>query len=111
MSLELTVELTVQMGILTCITGDDRPELDDPFINVVPQFADTPQSVDLLKALGAILGLKDNEITDIFKSYTCQSTKCCKAVLNKWLQSDDHPTWGKLDDAINLLRPPLAESG
>jgi len=32
-------------------------------------------------------------------------------MLMKWLQSGDQPTWGKLDDAINLLLRPSLTGG
>jgi len=81
--------------------GDDRPELGDLFINVIPQYAAH------WEALGTILGLKDYEIAVIAKDYANRSTEGCTAMLMKWLQSVDQPTWGKLDDAVNLLRSSL----
>ena len=80
---------------------DDIPGLGDLFINVIPQYAAR------WEALGAILGLKDYEIAVISKDYTNRSTEDCAAMLMKWLQKDLSATWGKLDDAINLLRPSL----
>jgi len=77
--------------------GDDRPKLGDLFINVIPQHAAR------WEALGAILGLKDYEIAVISKDNANRSTEGCTAMILKWLQSVDQPTWGKLDDAINLL--------
>ena len=78
-------------------TGDDRPELGDLFINIIPQYAAH------WEALGAILGLKHYEIAVSSKNNANRSTEGCTAMLMKWLQSVDQPTWGKLDDAINLL--------
>ena len=34
---------------------------------------------------------------------------CCIAMLQKWLNDIPSPTWGKLDDAINLLRASLTD--
>ena len=82
-------------------TGDDRPELGDLFVNVIPQYAAH------WEAFSAILGLKDHEIAAISNDNANQSTEGCAAMLRKWLQSVDQPTWGKLDDAISLLRPSL----
>jgi len=80
--------------------GDDRPGLGDLYINVIPQYAAR------WEALGAILGLKDYEIAVVSKDYANHgSIEGCTAMLMKWLRSGDQPTWGKLDDAINLLRP------
>ena len=84
--------------------GDDKPELSELFINVIPQYADR------WEALGTILGLKDYEIAVISKDNASQSTEGCAAVLMKWLQSVDQPTWGKMDDATNLLRPFLTDA-
>jgi len=82
--------------------GDDRPGLGDLYINVIPQYAVR------WEALGAILGLKDYEIAVISKDYANRgSIEGCTAMLMKWLQSCDRPTWGKLDNAINLLQPSL----
>jgi len=72
--------------------------LRDLYINVIPQHAAR------WEALGAILGLKDYEIDIISKDYANRgSIEGCAAMLMKWLQSGDRPTWGKLDDAIDLL--------
>ena len=82
--------------------GDDRPGLGDLYINVIPQYAAR------WEALGAILGLKDYEIDNISKDYANRgSIEGCAAMLMKWLQSGDQPTWDKLDAAIDLLRPSL----
>ena len=79
-------------------SGCNRPELGDLFINVIPQYAAH------WEALGAILGLKDYEIAVITKDNANRSTEAgCTAMLMKWLQSVDQPTWGKLDGAVNLL--------
>ena len=82
--------------------GDDRPELGDLYINVIPQYAAH------WKALGAILGLKVYEIDNISKDYANRSYEGCAAMMMRWLQSGDQPTWGKLDDAISLLRQSLS---
>ena len=84
--------------------GNDRPELGDLFINVIPQHAAR------WEALGAVLGLKGYEIANISKDNANRSTEGCTAMLIKWLQSGDQPTWGKLDDAINLLRQSLTSA-
>jgi len=79
--------------------GNDRPHLNDLYINVIPQYAAR------WEALGAILGLKDYEIAVISKDFANRgSIEGCAAMFMKWLQSGDQPTWGKLDDAINLLK-------
>ena len=82
--------------------GDDRPGLGDLYINVIPQYAAR------WEALGAILGLNAYEIAVISKDYANHgSIEGCAAMLMKWLQKGDQPTWGKLNDAINLLQPSL----
>ena len=84
--------------LVTCSPGHDIPALGDLYINVIPQYAAH------WEALGAILGLKDYEIAVISKDNPNRSTDGCATMLMKWLQSIYQPTWGKLDDAINLLR-------
>ena len=81
--------------------GDDRPGLGDLYINVIPQYAAR------WKALGAIVGLKDYEIDNISEDYANRSIEGCAAMLMKWLRKNPTASWGKLDDAINLLRPSL----
>jgi len=81
--------------------GDDRPDMRDLTINVIQQYAAH------WEALGAILELKDYEIAVITKDYANRSTEGCTAMLRKWLQSVDQPTWGKLDDAVKLLTSKL----
>ena len=76
--------------------------MGDLYINVITQYAAH------WEALGAFLGLKDYEIANISKDYANRgSIEGCAAMLMKWLQSGDQPTWGRLDDAIKLLRPLL----
>ena len=56
--------------------------------------------------LGLKLGLENYDILNISKDNAHnphQSVSCCKAMLEKWLQSVSSPTWGKLDDVINSL--------
>ena len=86
---------TISLSLV--LPGDDKPVLGDLYINVIPQCA------AYWEALGAILGLKDYEIAVITKDNANRSTEGCTAMLMKWLQSVDQPTWGKLDDAVNLL--------
>jgi len=77
--------------------GDDRPDMRDLTITIIPQHAAH------WEALGAILGLKDYEIAAIIKDNANRSTEGCTAMLMKWLQSTNQPTWGKLDDAVKFL--------
>ena len=87
------------------LPGDDIPELCDLYKNIIPQYA------AYWEALGAFLGLKDYEIAVISRDYANRSTESCAAMLRKWLQKGDQPTWGKLDDAINLdLKPSLTSA-
>jgi len=82
--------------------GDDRPGLGDLYINVIPQYAARWEE------LAAILGLKYYEIDNISKDYANRgSIEGCAAMMMKWLRKDLTASWGKLDDAINLLRPSL----
>ena len=82
--------------------GDDTPDWRDLTISVIPKYAVH------WEVLGAILGLKEYEIDVISRNNANRGAiEGCTAMMRKWLQSVDQPTWGKLDDAINLLRPSL----
>jgi len=72
--------------------------LIDLINNVVPQYTAH------WEALGVILGLKDHEIAIISYDNARQPSDGCRQMLMKWLQNDKLPTWGKLDDAIKLLK-------
>jgi len=56
--------------------------------------------------LGAQLGLKQYHLASISvdNAYNPNRTEgCCKVVLAKWLKIDPSPTWGKLEDAVNII--------
>ena len=82
--------------------GDDRPDWRDLNISVIPKYAAR------WEVLGSILGLEEHDIDVISKDNANRSIEGCTAMMRKWLQSVDQPTWGKRDDAINLLRPSLS---
>ena len=60
--------------------------------------------------LGLELGLKDYQIANISKDNPNRSVSCCREMLQKWLEIDHSPTWGKLDDAIKNIKLPLTIS-
>ena len=60
--------------------------------------------------LGLKLGLPDYDIANIsvdHRAHPDQSaasgSDCCRAMLQKWLETDPACTWGKLDDVIKTL--------
>ena len=62
------------------------------------------------KDLGALLGLEDYHIANIAKDYHSHSVDACRKMLMLWLQHAPSPTWGKLADAIALLKMALASN-
>ena len=83
------------------ITGDDTPQLGELLINIVEQYAVHWEE------LGQKLGLQDYQLANISENNVNREYRrvetCCKRVLQKWLQIDPSPTWGKLDDVIKSL--------
>jgi len=72
--------------------------MGDLHLTVIPQYAAQWEK------LGAFLGLKDYEIDVISKDNANRSPEGCEAMLKLWLRKGHLPTWGKLDDAINLIQ-------
>ena len=57
---------------------------------------------------GLELGLKDYHIVNISKDNEHnpnRSVTCCSEMLQKWLHIDPTATWGKLDDAVKIIKP------
>ena len=91
------------MPILTT-AGNDRPLLADLYHSVIPRYAVHWESIEVL------LGLEEHHIKNISKNNAYNPNRAvdgCTEMLNKWLKFDTTATWGKLDDAINLLIPSL----
>ena len=78
--------------------GNDRPELPELLINVTRQYAAH------WKELGTLLGVEEHLIHVIAQDYRNQSVDACREMMIKWLLTVPSPTWGKLEDAINLLK-------
>ena len=57
-------------------------------------------------SLGLQLGLKEFHIANIASDNKNDVVACCKQMLTKWRQIDNLATWGKLDDAIRVIRLP-----
>ena len=88
------------MLTFSTITGEDTPELADLYRNIVPHCATRWES------LGAELGLEQHHLALISKNNAFNPDRnedCCKAVLEKWLNIDLLPNWGKLEDAVNTI--------
>jgi len=79
-------------------SGDAKPDWRYLNVSVIPKYAAHWES------LGAFLGLEEHVIAVISKDNANQSTEGCAEMIRKWLQSGDQPTWGKLDDAVKLLK-------
>ena len=78
----------------------------DLHLGVVPRYAVHWETI------GAILGLEKHHLEVISQNnaYNPKRTEaCCIAMLQKWLDNIPSPTWGKLDDAINLLTSSLTD--
>ena len=78
-------------------TGEDTPDWRDLHSSVVSQYAVH------WEAIGAELGLEYYHIANISEDHHNRTEKGCTAMLMKWLQLGDSPTWGRLDDAINKI--------
>lgn len=78
--------------------GDDRPDMRSLYLNIVEQHAAN------WEALGALLGLQDYDIANIAKDHVDRATEACAEVLMMWLKKFPTPTWGKLDDAVQLIK-------
>jgi len=78
-------------------TGDNRPDWRDLNRYVIAQHAFH------WNFLGAELGLPEYDIKNISLSHPQNVVNACEEMLRKWLQVGFEPTWGKLDDAINMV--------
>ena len=81
--------------------GNDIPVLTEFLSNVIPQYAAHWED------LGALLEVEDHHIDVIARDYRNQSVHACREMIN-WRQTVPPPTWGKLEDAFNLLKEILA---
>ena len=84
--------------------------MDELLPNIVEQYAVHWEE------LGLKLGLKDYHLANISENTAGRQSRqvetCYKRVLQKWLQLDPSPTWGKLDDVIvSLTTAPLQSTG
>jgi len=56
------------------------------------------------ETLASFLGLAEHEIAVISKDNANQSIDGCRMMFRKWLQNNPTASWGKLEDALKLLR-------
>jgi len=61
------------------------------------------------KVLGAELGLEEYHIKNISLNHPQDVVEACEDMLRKWLQVGFNPTWGGLDDAINVVKKNFAD--
>ena len=100
LSLSLLLIIITSYYVITFL-GNDIPKIVDLYRHVVQQQAPHWDT------LGLELGLNQCTIENINANHQYHANRvqaCCKAMLQKWLQSDLSATWGKLDDAIKNIK-------
>ena len=89
------------------LLGDETPELSDLNKTIVPKYAARWKDLGIELKI-PLYYLEAIEVDYVhYKSY---SERCCKAMLQKWMQMTPKPTWNKLKKAINDL-PLLSHDG
>jgi len=90
-------------------TGYDTPSLIDLYQFIVPRYADQWRN------LGAALGMEEYQLEIISREYAQNPAACCRAMFSQRLIWMHHVlsiplTWGKLNDAITLIKKSLASN-
>ena len=84
-----------------CVSqGDRNPELSEIHRNIVPVYAAR------WKDLGVQLKIPIHHLNTIAIDnvhHPSYSQQCCKAMLQKWMESTPNPTWDELQKAIDYL--------
>jgi len=83
------------------LSGDDKPSLVDIYQIIVPQYAAQWRS------LGVALGIEEYQLEMIAQDNADNPSRartCCREMFSKWLATTRSSTWGKLDDAISLVK-------
>ena len=76
---------------------DSTPLLKDLYQHITARYATS------WKRIGKLLGLPSEQLSDIEAEYPTNSKRCCNEMLEKWLETDSSPSWGKLLRAIESL--------
>ena len=83
--------------IILYILGHKRPQNRDVYKYVVPDYAYK------WRYLGAQLGFKQPILNSIFEDFRNDSNRCCKELLDQWLEKNANASWDKLLLAIDNL--------
>ena len=76
-------------------TENSVPSLKDLYQYITPHYATD------WEVIGTLLGLPLAELKAIEAGYPTNVKWCCNKMLQKWLETDTSPTWGKLFDVIS----------
>ena len=78
------------------------PKLKDLYQHITPQYA-----ADWI-VIGTLLGIPSGALDIIEHDNMYKVTRCCNAMLRKWLEIDITATWGKL---FTVIESPAVSSG
>ena len=76
------------------ILGNIQPKESELHRFIVPKFAAK------WRDLGVQLEIPKHNLDTIAADHPSQSEKCCKAMLQKWMEITPDPTWDKLQTSI-----------
>ena len=82
-----------QFNIL-CTIVNTTPLLKDLYQHITPQYAAD------WKVIGTLLGLPSGTLDIIEHDHMHKATRCCNAMLRKWLETDTTASWRKLFTVI-----------
>ena len=84
------------------LTVTTVPKLKDLYQQITPQYAVQ------WKVIGTLLGLPSGALDVIEQDNAYKTTRCCNAMLKKWLEMDPTASWGKL---FTVIESPAVSSG
>ena len=96
-SLNLCVWLKTILTLFYTSIGHKRPQNRDVYKYVVPDYAYK------WRYLGAQLGFKQPILNSIFEDFRNDSNRCCKELLDQWLEKNANASWAQLLLAIDNL--------
>ena len=82
------------MPIIFHTTVNTTPLLKDLYQHITPQYAAD------WEVIGTLLGLSSGRLDIIEPDHMYKATRCCNAMLKKWLQVDTTASWRKLFTVI-----------
>ena len=86
----------------------DKPQINELYQNIVPEFAVRWEE------LGLALGLekrKLNIVSSDNKYNPHRAVECCQNMLACWLEVDPSATWSRLEEAITQLHYSIGSNG